>query len=153
MKRKSLLAIIIILALGLASIYIFIPSRIGISNMVILSCTKNGADRFLMNDDNWKKWWPGTVQSNTNNPAEGNSNTSFLYNDDSFVIEKKNFGWTTISIKHYGNKTNSRLNIASLGRDTILIEWQCELPKLLNPVSKILQYNRAVKLKQNMQDV
>jgi hypothetical protein len=153
MKRILLLAIIILLALGLASIYIFIPANIRIANLVIISCTKNGADRFLLNNDNWKKWWPGTIQNNKDNYEKNEQHPVFLYHDDTFRLGKKNLGWADVLVKQGDNENESRLIITALSHDSVSIEWHCNLPKTWNPVSKILQYNRAVRLKENMQEV
>jgi len=49
-----------------------------------------------------------------------------------------------------GWEAESRLNILPAGKDSVVMEWQCELPSSLNPWERIRQYRRAVRLKEEM---
>ena len=58
-----------------------------------------------------------------------------------------------VLIQHDGSDINSTIDIIPLANDTIGIQWQCSMASGLNPVGKIMNYNEAVDIKKNIDDI
>ena len=70
-----------ILGLLLTSVYVFFPKLLNISNIEKINCNINSVNRFLMVEDKWAKWWPGSVEHDN----LSNKNV-FVYNGYKYVI-------------------------------------------------------------------
>jgi hypothetical protein len=46
--------------LAILSSYVFVPSKIKISAVATGHTSTDAAYRFLLDNANWKKWWPGS---------------------------------------------------------------------------------------------
>ena len=57
--KKWLIGLTVIILLLVVCSYVFIPERINISEEVLVNCTPGGAMRILIDENKWKKWWPG----------------------------------------------------------------------------------------------
>ena len=55
--KKFLLLVPIAFALGLLSIYFFIPGQLNISSAAVIGASENGTQRFALDKANWPKWW------------------------------------------------------------------------------------------------
>ena len=58
-----------------------------------------------------------------------------------------------VLIQHDGSDINSTIDIIPLANDTTGIQWQCSMASGLNPVGKIMNYNKAVDIKKNIDDI
>src|SRR6266550_3223394 len=63
--KRIFVGVIISLVLLLAAVYIFIPGKLIISSSSSFSANREGVYRFLINDSNWQKWWPGTISKSS----------------------------------------------------------------------------------------
>src|SRR5204862_7492866 len=80
--KKILLIILIFLALCSSSVYIFVPKKLVVSSVSSFHANREGVSRFLANDSNWKKWWPGTVTKTNDNLL------SFTLHDYDFEVRE-----------------------------------------------------------------
>ena len=64
--KKILITLVLLLVLVLAAVYLFIPGKIKIETSISLNAALPGVSRSLMDENNWKKWWPGESVFNYN---------------------------------------------------------------------------------------
>jgi hypothetical protein len=147
--KKWLISLSIVLALLLASVYIFIPNTITISKVSRINCTESGASRYLFEKNKWKNWWPDSA----NAQAQADSNTVFTYKDYSYRIVSNYLYIINILIEHNSFRENSKMHITSLLGDSAAIIWECTFQASLNPITRVLQYQHAVQVKNNMNDL
>ncbi|MBL7743218.1 MAG: hypothetical protein JNN00_07035 [Chitinophagaceae bacterium] len=129
-----------ILFLLLASVYVLIPEKLNIASAVSYNANREGVFRFLINDTNWQKWWPGTVSKNEDGSimlASGGYN---------FQVEK--IMYDIIRLKTGNNKPDSvLLRIVPYKIDMIGIELSTSVNNGMNPFSRIAGYFRAREIK------
>ena len=148
--KKWLISLSIFLILVLAAVYFFIPGTIKISKVVLVNCTESGASRYLFEKNKWKNWWPDSAVSM---PAQPDSNTAFNYRNYSYRIVSNYLYVINVVIEHNNFKENSKLHITSLLGDSAAIIWECSFQASLNPITRLLQYQHAVEVKNNMNDL
>lgn len=146
--RNLLLSLIVICALFLISIYLFLPSKIVFSKVIVINTKINIANRFLMDESKWRKWFPSDSVSNL--PSDKNA---FLYKNYFFSLEKQMMNAAAVSIS--GNQTllKSQITMISLNGDSVAIEWKSEMPESFNPFKKLKYYTEAKELQNNMADI
>jgi hypothetical protein len=133
MKKWTILAAILLFVL-FVPIYIFIPGKLHIVRLGSAGCNPTGGFRALMQDSNWHKW----------------VKTSGM-RGDSFQFSTAYYHALGITVKGAdGWEADSRLNILPAGKDSVVMEWRCELPSSLDPWERVRQYRRAVRLKEEM---
>jgi len=142
--KKWLLSLSVLLILVIACIYIFIPDTLKISQVTIIRSAKNSAYRFLSEESNWGKWWPGDSTQKKN---------VFTYKNSRYQIMPKLRTIVDVVIQHGSSDINSTIDIIPLTNDSLAIQWQCSMASGLNPVKKILDYNKATDIKENMDSI
>lgn len=142
--KKWLISLLVLIILALACIYFFIPSALKISQVTLVRSAKSSAYRFLSEENNWQKWWPGDSSQ---------KNNSFDYKNVQYQLLPKLRTTVDVLIQHDGSDINSTIDIIPLANDTIGIQWQCSMSSGLNPVGKIMNYNKAVDIKKSMDDI
>ncbi|MEO6637368.1 MAG: GyrI-like domain-containing protein [Ginsengibacter sp.] len=144
--KKLLLVLISICIISFASVYIFIPSKITFSKVFILKTKTSIANRLLLNENYWYKWWP----SPTVDKKIGLDKNHFAYENYNYSLNKKmiNTGEVTISGENISLK--SLLSIISMNSDSIVINWNSEMPKATYPLARIKSYLKAKRIKNSM---
>jgi hypothetical protein len=145
MMKKWFYFFLLALGLVLASIYVFIPKKIVLSAGAAAGCTQTASYRFLCDQTNWKKWWPGAVF-----PPNGKDSAQaalFVFEEDTFELRGTAPSLGNISIGTKGCLLQSLVHVLSLPNDSTLFHWQCELEGGYNPIQRIRQYQRARRLK------
>ena len=139
MKRVLLVLLIIVLIL-IAGIYLFIPGKIQISRTVMIPVTPPAAFRVLSEKNNWKKWWPDESYERDST----NKNNTFFYNGYSYQLSQKFFNTVGVIIKNkHDAKIISSINILSMHRDSVALEWQTETVLSKNPLKRIQDSREA----------
>jgi hypothetical protein len=148
--KKWLIALIIICLLLIACVYIFIPATLKISKISRINCSQNAADRFLLDESNWQKWWPGTKSRNLSTLP---LNQAFLFNGYSYKIHQF-FSDKIKILKTSGDDSiNTVISISPINSNSIILQWYCELPASYNPFKRIFLFKKAVKIKRDMTDI
>ena len=146
--KKWLIGIFALVILFLISCQIFIPQNIILKRSVIARANLNGVYRFLSSDSNWIKWWPEKFS------ASGES-AKALPESGGFQFIKTKMGYNSLEIviKKDKKTTPSLLHLATLGKDSIRIEWNVTMHSSNNPVSKICHYFEARNLNRRLTSV
>lgn len=130
--NRWLAGAVVLIAILIASVYWLIPSHLVVTNIVVVHCNRDAADRVLRDTADWKKWWPAEVRGDYN------------------LSKRLNHG-AVISMDDGGNGIPSTLNIYPLGPlDSCYLQWQFVREAGANPVKRVGQYRQAVKLKGDM---
>lgn len=146
--KKLLLCLIALCALFLISIYVFLPAKITFSKVAIIKTKLSIANRFLMDESKWEKWFPS--DSITDLPSAVNS---YKYKNHFFSIRKKILNAGEILISNNQISLKSLIHMISINGDSIAIEWKSEMPESINPVNRFRNYLRAKSLQNNMSDI
>jgi hypothetical protein len=151
--KKWFLGVVVILILALTSVYVFIPSTINIVKVADFNCTVDGAYRCLSDEGKWVQWLPfkDSATGRMNRPADPSH--TFTYNDYAYQVASGSPGVVDVLIERDNFKASSRLDILPLLRDSSEITWQCTIAASLNPIKRVLQYQQAVQIKKNMNDI
>jgi len=146
--KKWLIVLIVLSGLLLASVYIFFPGKIVISQIQKFNCNIHSVNRFLMNENKWNKWWPGGVKydSLTNK-------TEFEYGQNTYLINEYKYNALSILIRSKNFSVTSSIYFIPLNVDTVQVEWRYTLVAGLNPFSRIRLYSLAKNMHHNLIDI
>jgi hypothetical protein len=137
--KKILITLVLLLVLVLAAVYLFIPGKIKIETSISLNAALPGVSRSLMDENNWKKWWPGE--------------SVFNYNKQTYSIRSKISSVLNIDIHSGKDTVTSRLGLVPIENDTMTIGWHAELMTSSNPFTRFSQYRHAKTTKKNMNKI
>lgn len=145
--KRIFFGVIFLLLLLSAAAYIFIPGRLAPSSGASFNANREGVYRFLINERNWQKWWPGTISKD--------SNGTFLFRYKGFDFSFDRILYNVIHLRFGENNDNSYclLNIFPFAVDSIGIELSTELNSGMDPFSRISTYIQAEKVKQVFHDI
>jgi hypothetical protein len=140
--RKLLLCLIALLLLFLAGIYVVLPAKTSFAKVVMIKTQTNIANRFLMDENKWGKWFPSESDKKIHR-----------YKNHFYSIDKKMLNAAEISISNNQISLKSMIHMISINNDSIAIEWKSEMPENSNPINRIKNYIRAKSLQNNMSDI
>ncbi len=128
-------------------VYIFIPSSFRISKITTINCSKNTANKFLFDENQWMKWWPGQSAARDDSFL---STRTFLYNKNSYSIQRLFTDRIDVLKINGRDSLHTSINILSPGNYSIVIQWECDFPGSINPFKRLLQYKKAKDIKEDM---
>ena len=142
MKRIffGLLGLLIIL---LTALYALVPKKIVIGASTSFSANRDGVYRFLLDDSNWHKWWPGTVKGEA-------GNLILQHNAHHFQIKKIEYNAIQLDLKTNDQSLGCLLKLVPYSTDSMGIELSSELKSGFDPVSRISGYFRARNIKHTL---
>ena len=144
MMRKWIIAIFIIIILAIASIYIFVPRTIPVSQKVIIAAPEKNITQYLGDEAYWKNWWPS-------NKSATNNDTAFNYKGRIYKLQQQqHFNVIEIKINHSANNIVSHIILTPMRRDSIEVSWQSLLNGTMNPVKRISIYKNALRLNEEI---
>jgi hypothetical protein len=145
--KKWIVWFFVILVLGVASVYIFIPAKIVISDISSAEATITGEFRYMSQEENWEKWW---------RDADGKSHRKgepFTFGTNEFRINRRSYNAVGIDIRQEGTVIPSSLNLISFALDSTGAVWSCEMPSTINPFTRVRNYLNAREIKKSMTGV
>jgi hypothetical protein len=119
--KKLIIAIVVILLLSIAGIYIFIPRKAVISETLTVSCTLNSTNRFVTDSAAWGKWLV------TSSPA----------GDFIFKPGKRGYNTITVLIQNENTAVESRITLLPIKKDSVFLEWRAIYQAGNNPIARI----------------
>lgn len=134
--KKILIVLLTFAAIVVIASYIFIPSKIKISAVASGHANSKAVQRFLENDANWNKWWPGSIP--------------FYYNEFDFRLTKKMLNAFELQIPDKKDSLTTLLKILPDDNDSIIYLWSCEFESSKNPVTRLMQYFKATRIKKSL---
>ena len=151
MTKKILAIVLLPLLIATGCIYLFIPGTLVINNVAALQCSVSGANRVLLQKENWKKFWRGDVH--TSPQSSFGDADFFTYNKYTFRVTKLLPNTLKIAIADDEASVSSTLQILPLPNDSIMLSWNYLTHTSANPFTRIRQYQHAVQTKENMTTV
>lgn len=145
--KKGLLGLLV-LALLIAAVYIFIPSKVYISTTNYIGAGQNAAFRALTDGPLINKWW---YDSSTQTSEK--KDTALPYNKSFFTIQKGMLNVVAVGIQHNSLQLESYINILDISKDTSLLQWKTEMAMSNNPFKRTWQYLQARQIKNDMSGV
>jgi len=132
--------ILLIIVLAVASVYIFIPSRLFVSTVVKANCNAIAASRTINN----KQW---------RNAFYAHTDSSFLLNGYSYTVADPLYNAADINISHNEDQYRTHIMFIKLSEDSCMVRWTTTIAAGNSPLSRITSYSKAVALKRNMEEV
>lgn len=126
-------------------IYIFIPAKLEVSKIEVVKCNINGAYRTLENERSWIKWWP-EKDSLKSDFVEN----IFFYKGDTFRIANRFYNSFQIDVTSKNSSQKTNLNLIKINVDSTAVVWTTQLQAGVNPIKRVVNYNAAVKIRENM---
>src|SRR5258708_4736844 len=130
--KRTIFIITGLLFLIVASIYLFIPSQINITQTSINEVSEMNTSRFLLHEKNWTKWWPGQKSAT--------DDKLFTYNGTTYHFEKSTNSGITLLITHPGVELKSEITFLADDNLKVKITWTAELHSGNNIIERIKQY-------------
>ena len=142
MKKKIIIGILILVAIA-SFISFLIPSALPVGAKLSVSTTAAGANRFLLNKNEWSKWWPGTIAGDS----------VFSYNNNQFTITSQTYNSIGINLINSKAELNGALILIPIESDSLLIEWKYVIASGNNPIQKIKAYFTAKALSKDLSQI
>jgi hypothetical protein len=142
--KKLVIGIIGLILLFMLVVYVYIPSKVYISNQVVIEATQRPTQQFLLDEKGWTDWWPDTVTTGST------LKKGFMHNGYGYSIAEKYLSGIIVSTQKGDETFRSLVSLIPIGRDSIKISWTQTLETGMNPFQRIAQYRKAGKLKENM---
>ncbi len=149
MKKILVFLFSLIILLSICS-YIFIPQKLEIAKVAFANCNINGASRTIHNSHNWGKWWPDSDSLRHHTKTDS---VWYYYNGYYYHLDEKLYDAIKIKIKNNEATIESAIHIFKLNIDSVAIEWKCSLSTGINPITRILKYRQAEKIRNNMTEI
>jgi hypothetical protein len=126
--KKWLIGTGLMIIVATASVYLFIPDTLVVSQAMAVKCNPYAAFRTMSKDQGWEKCWPS--------PNEGGN----VYSVSGRLRQQMQ-----ISIGNGGRKDSGHLFILPKADvDSSVLQWQCTLLAGYNPFKRIARYREAL---------
>jgi hypothetical protein len=139
--KSLLLAVCILFILGIAAVYVFIPSHLAVVSIVPMKCNVNSAGRVLNDTAAWSRWWP-SGQARYRVARRLRRGAEVVIDDGDGRAADEGSG---------DDHDSSLLSVFPLVRDdSSYLQWQLNLDGGAGPIGRIGRYREARKLKDEM---
>lgn len=142
---KVISVVVILLCLALISVSYLIPKDLTFSDAVFAKCNESGAARSVISENKWLQWWP-----EKNSLAKPHNPLEFSYKGNTFLIGNKSHSAVEISITNKTDTIFTKLNVFNTGNDSVLLFWQGRIHSGFNPITKLIAYQKARVIKNDM---
>jgi len=140
--KKIVLAILLVLVLFIAVVYVFIPNSLTISSAASFHANRDGVYRFLSDENNWQKWWPGSISKTAGDSIQ------FRYEDCDLRIEEILYNAVELKVSKNSDTSLALFKLVPFTNDSIGIEISSEVNARPGPFSRLSAYFMARRLKQ-----
>ena len=141
--KKWLVALLGILILSIASMYLFIPGNLVVSNVRIIKGTTGGVFKSLSND----LYWKNKLEVH---PADSSDQSNNSCSDHVFTLTNKLYNVLEINAATANETYLTKLILLHLNPDSVAIKWQTSREAGINPIERFVRYQRARHLKSCM---
>ncbi|HEY4064646.1 MAG TPA: GyrI-like domain-containing protein [Puia sp.] len=143
LRKKALLAVFVLLLLSISCIYILIPGELKVNALSLANCTSTAAFRSIVETVGQKEGWPADGKGGADLRITAKS-----YPEMDVVVRSGKNGEDGGG---EGREIPGSLTVTSYhGRDSSAILWECRFVPGLNPLSRLLQYREAVRVRRQM---
>ncbi len=139
--KKFLVFVAIILIVVLAFIHFLLPNTMDAQGVIVINATPNSTQRFTSEPEKIKKWWPGTVLSDS----------QFVFEEDTFFFRRGYFMGTISLIKTKDSVLTTMINILPVQIDSTVLNWNANISSGNGLFERIQLYNNQKKLEKKLQ--
>jgi hypothetical protein len=148
--KKWIIVPIAFFPVALLATYVLLPAKINVAQSVSINCTHAAANRYVINDSNWVKWWP---RNSSPAPASETRMKSFPYKEYTFQPKQPMFDAIGVRIDAGDLNLNSRIVLIPQLKDSVTIQWLLEYKTGNNPFTRVNRYRQAEKLGRNLNSI
>lgn len=138
--KKKLLFFTALIVLLLVCTYAFIPNIVTIKGEGSIRVTQQGLHRSILDKDNMKKWWPGTIDPSG----------ALQYNGNNYRFVNNNISLIAAAINSTEDSINSSLYIVSLATDSVQLAWVGKTVTSYNPVKRFTKWLKAKNINEDI---
>ncbi len=142
MKKWVLVFCFLFLAI-VSFIYFFIPGTQMFYYKITVNCAENSVSRLMLDKEKWPAWWPGK--------KEGDN--SYSYKDHDYSIHNMFLNSFEATVSHHTDSTKGSLQILPATTDSTQLLWTSTLNYSANPLTRLTQYGRFLRIKSNIQQL
>ncbi|RFZ82054.1 hypothetical protein DYU05_15605 [Mucilaginibacter terrenus] len=135
MKRPALLVFGTLLII-VVSIYFIIPQYITATSVVSVDATDVNVARFLVDQHQWPKWWPGKVVA---------GDSVYEFNGNRITITNAAAGYVDCDVNTGNDVLKCKVSYQASGEGATNITWKAAKQSSLNPITRISEYFRIKK--------
>lgn len=143
MKKWGLI-FLVIAGIALGSVYFFIPATISMSSITPVKAFNSTLGKFLSSPEKINQSLQGTTTK---------TDSTYHYKDLSFYISKFIYNGDEININNGSEQIKSHLMALEVKEGSSILYWSAEMEAGNNPVTRILKYFEAKKIKNTMKEV
>ena len=119
--------------------YVFIPDQIIVSEVEQVESSERILEKYLSKPEYRREWWPATYDEK-----------NFSYDRLQFSFEPGALNSQPVIISARGFRSHSLISWKLSSKNIFLLGWKTSIVASKNPVTRILQYQHARKIKQSM---
>lgn len=127
--KKIIVAILLLVVLFIAAVYVLIPAQMKISKVVLIRQNTAALSRVFSEKGKWQQWW-----------KEG----AFYYNPQNFSEQSSLVNRFSIGME--GELPSVTVQIIDLAADSSQLLWEASLPVTHNPIERLQFFSRKRKL-------
>jgi len=145
--KKTVLSILIFLALCIGAVYIFIPKKMGVSGALSFRANSDGLFRSLAEESNWKKWWPGIVTETSNNAFR------LTHDHYDFKVREILYNAIQLTVIQGSDSLDGLLRIIPFNNDSMRLELLSQVEAHADPFSRVASYLRGKRIERTFNDI
>jgi hypothetical protein len=166
--KRIVSVVLILVVVFVALVYLFIPPHIQVKSVVPMKCNGSAADRILGDTSAWNRWWPGTRRQSgddkngTSRQSENDENGTLSFRGNRYRINRRLLRSFEVGVagkgeeimRGKGEEIMSMLSVfPGIYPDSSSLIWTFNVECGLNPIGRIIQYQRALELKDDMDTI
>lgn len=140
--KKPFLFVLAVLLIGLISIYFIVPQIITTTSVVKIEANDVTVAKYLLNERQWNKWWPGQIDE-----VDSNLHT---YNKVKYHLKQSTNSSMPVTIDVDGAQLQSEVIYAAEGEGLCAVSWISQKQSSLNPFTRISEF---IRIKNQAKDI
>jgi hypothetical protein len=145
--KRILTGIIIVILILIVLPYVMVPSVIHESINTVSSTTQKSAQRYLLDESKWPRWWPSSP-SKVIRPLS--ATRYFYYNGHAFRLSQQFMSGIEVTSNHSPDSIKNLITIVPISKDTVKLVWEFQERSSFNPITRFQQRNKAKRLKEDV---
>jgi hypothetical protein len=142
--KKWLIGLVVVLILGVAGTYIFIPAVVKVQKVVTVPANDRGVAPLLHDAAALARWWGDKTDKGSD---------TFYFNSTKYYVNKPLLTGCALTALQGGDTLTMQLHSVALSSDSAQVIWGTSLPATNNPITRIQNYRKGLQLKKDMEAI
>lgn len=143
--KKFIIILISLVIFFCAITFILIPKQLKVSEVVLMNANENAVFRSLSVQKKWIDWWPKTGDKSLSGSSE-----TFKYDEFKYRLKSVLYNAVEIDVSTDRDILNGKINIIRIQPDSVAVRWDTKLITTNNPITRVIDYQKAVRIKRDM---